>query len=92
MKPHIVFQVGQRVYWATRAAHTFTDPISASRFPSMEFVGAGPFLISTIEDSDPSSIDKTEHPQIVTIETPVGSRRMSGWWFRPTDSPPWETE
>lgn len=88
MKAHIVFQVGQRVYWATRADHTFTDHISASRFPSMEFIGGGPFLISAIEDSDPSDIDKTGHPQIVTIETPVGSRRMSGWWLLPEEFPP----
>jgi len=74
------FRVGQLVYWHAREGHVFRDPISATRFPMMEGVGKGPFRVTKIEDS-PDPIEETGHPQIVTIETPVGERRLSGWWL-----------
>lgn len=89
MERYHVFAVGDNVEWANgEVAAYFIDHIAASLLPTMEFVGGGPFRVLGVEDLDPVKTAETGHPQIVIIETPVGEKKLSGWWLRYLGTPP----
>lgn len=49
------FKIGETVQWASGGIRNmFMDPITASQFSTMEFVGGGPFEIISIEKTEPS--------------------------------------